>query len=335
MTRAILGLDVGGANLKAAHTGGEAVTTPFALWKQPDQLAAALADLVAGLPGFDALAVTMTGELCDCWETKREGVLAILDAVATVAAAKPVRVWDNDGLFVDLDRARSKPLTVASANWLALATFAGRFVPTGNALLIDVGSTTTDLVPLVDGQPKPQGRDDSTRLASQELIYRGWKRTPACAMVGPERAAEFFATMHDVYLVMKVVPEEPLNRDTADGRPATRVGANRRLARMLCGDLETTTARECKELAQELNFRLCTQIARGVEAVLKRLPGGRPTIMASGSGEFLVPGVLASPLLPARREEWEVVSLGERLGRGLSTAACAHALAVLCQEREG
>ena len=90
MTRAILGLDVGGANLKAAHTGGEAVTTPFALWKQPDQLAAALADLVAGLPGFDALAVTMTGELCDCWETKREGVLAILDAVATVAAAKPV-----------------------------------------------------------------------------------------------------------------------------------------------------------------------------------------------------------------------------------------------------
>lgn len=335
MARSFLGLDVGGANLKAAHTDGPARSVPFALWRDPAGLPAALAELVADLPESDSVAVTMTGELCDCYESKSEGVRAILDAVASAAGARPVRVWDHDGLFVDLERARSRPLKAASANWLALATFAGRFAPAGNALLIDIGTTTTDIVPLVNGQPRPTGRTDSERLACGELVYRGWRRTPLCALAGPSRAAEFFATMHDVYLAMKVVPEEPASRDTADGRPATRANAGRRLARMLCGDLETTTARECQQLAEEMNFRLCTQIAHEASDVLKRLPGPVGAVLASGSGEFLIRGVLASPLLPQERDRWPIVSLGERLGRGASAAACAYAVATLCQEREG
>jgi probable H4MPT-linked C1 transfer pathway protein len=335
MTRSVLGLDIGGANLKAAHTDGDARTSAFALWKDPAGLPAALADLVADLPESDLLAVTMTGELCDCFESSRAGVLAILDAVASVAGPRPVRVWDHDGLFADLERARDQPLTVASANWLALATFAGRFAPEGNALLLDVGTTTTDIVPLIDGVPRPEGRTDPQRLEYGELVYRGWRRTPVCALAGPSRAAEFFATMHDVYLMMKVVPEEPSHRDTADGRPATRADAARRLARMLCGDLETITEQQCRRLAEEMNFRLCTQLAQAAADVLKRLPGPPGTLLASGSGEFLLPGVLASSALPPERHAWPVVSLGERLGRGVSAAACAYAVAVLCQEREG
>ena len=77
----VLGLDVGGANLKAAHTAGPAVSRPFPLWKRPGDLADELRALVAPLPPFERLAVTMTGELCDCFATKREGVLHILTAV--------------------------------------------------------------------------------------------------------------------------------------------------------------------------------------------------------------------------------------------------------------
>ena len=36
--------------------------------------------------------------------------------------------------------ARQTPLQVAAANWLALATYAGRFAPDGPALLLDIGS---------------------------------------------------------------------------------------------------------------------------------------------------------------------------------------------------
>ena len=175
---AVLGLDIGGANLKAAHTAGPARSRPFALWKDPAGLPAALSALIGEMPRADRLAVTMTGELCDCFETKREGVAAILDAVEGAAGDQPVRVWRNDGRFVDTTAARAEPLKAAAANWLALATFAGRFAPKGPALLLDIGSTTTDVVPLRDGRPVPQGRTDPERLRCEELVYTGVRRTP-------------------------------------------------------------------------------------------------------------------------------------------------------------
>src|SRR5665213_2920887 len=171
MSRSVLGLDVGGANLKAAHTNRTARSRPFALWKDPGGLADALRNLIAEMPSADVLAVTMTGELCDCSESKRQGVNVILDAVEAAAAGKPIRVWRTDGRFSDLAAARTESLTAAAANWLALATFAGRYAPTGPALLIDIGSTTTDIVPLQDGRPMPKGRTDPERLRSGELVY--------------------------------------------------------------------------------------------------------------------------------------------------------------------
>src|SRR5262245_2088910 len=180
----VLGLDVGGANLKAAHTAGGARLRPFALWKQPDWLAEELRDLLAGWPPFDRLAVSMTGELCDCFATRREGVLHILAAVERVARGTRVDVWHTDGQFHAAEGTRANPLGAASANWHALATFAGRFVPRGPAVLIDVGSTTTDVIPLRDGRPCPMGRTDRERLRVGELIYTGVRRTPLCALLG-------------------------------------------------------------------------------------------------------------------------------------------------------
>ena len=56
----VLGLDVGGANLKAAHTNGSARSRPFPLWKAPAALPDALRDLLRDWPPYDALALTMT-----------------------------------------------------------------------------------------------------------------------------------------------------------------------------------------------------------------------------------------------------------------------------------
>ena len=145
------------------------------------------ARLIAEMPSADLLAVTMTGELCDCFESKRQGVNAILDAVEAAAHGKPVRVWRTDGRFMDLTDVRRNPLMAAAANWLALATFAGGYVPKGPALLIDVGSTTTDIVALQDGRPMPIARTDPERLHSGELVYTGVRRTPLCAILGGGR----------------------------------------------------------------------------------------------------------------------------------------------------
>jgi probable H4MPT-linked C1 transfer pathway protein len=323
---ATLGLDIGGANLKAAHTSGRAQSVPFALWKEPARLPQALGCLLAAMPAADALAVTMTGELCDCFESKREGVGAILAAVEEVGGDRPIHVWRNDGQFVDLAAARATPLQVASANWLALATFAGRYAPKGPALLIDIGSTTTDIIPLLDGRPVPQGRTDPERLRSSELVYTGVRRTPLCLVMHGDTAAELFATMLDVYLLLDAIPEDAGDCHTADGRPATKAAAELRLARMLCADLETSTAEERRRLAESARAWQTTMLGLLFGQVAARLPAALQSVVWAGEGEYLAQSALRQQhaIAPCR-----VVSLRAELGPAISRAACAYAVAIL------
>jgi probable H4MPT-linked C1 transfer pathway protein len=324
-----LGLDIGGANLKAAHTDGTARVQPFALWKHPQALPDALRKLLGTFAPFDQLAVTMTGELCDCFATKREGVHLILDAALEVSGGRPVRVWQTDGQFVDPPGARAAPLQAAAANWLALATYAGRLAPMGPALLVDIGSTTTDLIPLQDGRPVPRAKDDYSRLLSRELVYTGVRRTPVCALLGAEGAAEWFATTLDVYVILGDLPEAADDRDTADGRPVTRAASHARLARMVCADAETMAEAERYQLALDVQARQVRLLSEAVAVVSASLPGPPATVILAGSGEFLArKGISLSSSSAVR-----CVSLAERLGPEISQAACAHAVAVLAREQ--
>src|SRR5262249_19107113 len=160
---------------------------------------------------------------------------------------------------------------VAAANWLALATFAGRFAPEGPALLLDIGSTTTDIVPLLNGKPIPRGRTDPERLRFHELIYTGVRRTPLCALLRPEVAAELLGTTLDAKLVLDAIAEDENDCDTADGRPTTKAAAHARLARMICADLETSTEDERRKLARRAMQRQAYYVATGLELVVRRM----------------------------------------------------------------
>jgi (4-(4-[2-(gamma-L-glutamylamino)ethyl]phenoxymethyl)furan-2-yl)methanamine synthase len=330
MTRTILGLDVGGANLKAATPDGRTVGVPFALWKQPDRLPAALAELVGRFPDATELAVTMTGELCDCYETKRQGVHAILDAVEYAAAGRPVRVWGTGGAFLSVAASRVSHLTVAAANWHALATFASRYLPDRTGIVIDIGSTTTDITSVTDGTVTTDRLTDPDRLG-RGLAYTGVRRTPLCAVLGSTAAAELFATMHDAYLVTGDLPEEPDNRDTADGRPATKPYALARLARMVCGDLETIAAERLTELARRAQGSQLDVIAATLHEHLLHSGGWRPLppLVFAGSGEFLYNRLIS--LRPSRVPTFCL--LGNILGPAVSACAPAYAVAVLASER--
>jgi len=332
MSRVVLGLDIGGANLKAATAAGRAETVPFALWKHPDRLGAVLAELVAKFPEATELAVTMTGELCDCYETKRQGVNAILDAVESVRSGRTTRIWGTDGNFHSLEVSRAEVMLVAASNWHALATFAGRFAPTGNAKLIDIGSTTADLIPLKDGQPNSRGKTDPERLVTHELVYTGVRRTPICAVVRNRRprpfgliAAELFATTLDAYLVLGLIAEDPNDTDTADGRAATIPLAKARLARMVGGDTETIPEATILALATEVETTQLDLLAAAEAA------DGREskTYLLSGAGEFLARSLFRR----YRYGDVELISLAEKLGPVVSTCAPAYALAVLGTER--
>ena len=165
-----VGWDIGGVNTKAARVDGGAVLSvvgrPYEIQRDPAALTPLLRQMAGDLGAPDAPlhAVTMTAELCDCFESKRVGVRAVLASVAQVACGRPVGVWTLYGRFVHLAAALEDPLPAAAANWLAAATLAGRIVANGFAVYLDVGSTTTDIVPISDGQPSPQGRTDAERF---------------------------------------------------------------------------------------------------------------------------------------------------------------------------
>lgn len=334
----LLGLDIGGANLKASDGDGRSMARPFPLWRRPEGLAAALEELTASWSGWDHVAVTMTAELADCFATKREGIDAVLAAVERVAGGRPVSVWQTGGEFLTPEEARQFPRLVAAANWHALATWAGRMVPESAGLLIDVGSTTTDLIPIEGGAPAPRGWTDVERLSSGELLYRGVRRTPLCALAKtvPWRgtdcpvAAEFFATTLDLALLTGRRAEDPHSGDTADGRPATIAAAHSRLAHLLCCDVEELPRAEAVAIAEYLWRRLEEDLAEALERCLAPWQSPVRTVLLCGEGEPLMRRLAA---LHPRLAGAEFISLSEALGPAHSHAACAYALARLGRER--
>jgi hypothetical protein len=214
---------------------------------------------------------------------------------------------------------------------MALAAFAGRFFCVQSGLVIDVGSTTTDIIPIFHGKAVPQGRTDRERLQSRELIYSGVRRTPLCALLGSEGAAEFFATTHDVHVILGNTAEDEADCDTADGRPATRPFALARLARMVGADQENISQGELLRLAEKLFGRQRGLIQEGFRRVADRLPEPPRVLVISGSGEFLARAAIsAEPDLATL----SVLSWSDSLGKEISRVACAYAVMMLAREEE-
>jgi probable H4MPT-linked C1 transfer pathway protein len=325
----VVGLDIGGANLKAAHSDGSACAQPFPLWKQPETLAPALEKLVARMPAADHIAAAMTGELCDCFASKSEGVRHIIGALRKAFPRHSVWLWRNDARLVAIDQVGEDYLSLAAANWSAQASFIGRLIPRGAAVLVDMGSTTTDIIPLFDGRPMPKGRTDRERLRAGELVYLGASRTPLCALLGPGYAAEWFATTLDAYLLLGVTPENAQDSGTADSRPATRLFARARVARMLCADTGDLTEDEILEIATRADWVLTQAVRTAIDKVSRSLAIPIQTLFISGSGEdvlWRIATKLDTALPP------HVESFREKFGPNLSTGACAYALAVLTQD---
>ena len=333
-----LAFDIGGANLKAAHSEGQAVSRPFELWKRPEDLAGALGEVASLVPTSDAWAVTMTAELCDCFATKADGVRSILAATAEAAGDRAVRVYGTDGRFHDVAAILETPRLAAASNWLALASVVARAGWGDSGLLIDIGSTTTDLIPWRDGTVTIplDGRTDHGRLRSGALIYAGVRRTPLCTF-GPTLPyrgeatalmAELFATTADVYLTLGDLSPDTFDRSTADGGPLTYPAALDRLARMVGLDRDDFTPDDAQALAEAAAAVLLDRLAATARRITTEALGEPPpVVVVAGAGEFLARRLAARVIAPGG----SVHSLAESWGPEASHAACAHALLQLVE----
>ena len=328
-----LGWDIGGVNTKVARVAGGRVlgvnSRPFELQRDPGALVQVLRQLAAetGAQENDVHAVTMTAELSQMFRFKRDGVRFVLDAVEAAFPGALIRVYAVDGRFVSIAEAADTPLLVAAANWAATARMVAQSVPA--SLLIDIGTTSTDIIPIVCAEVVALGWTDPDRLASGELVYSGAVRTPVEAMAssvlfrGGEigLSAEGFALSGDVHVWRRDLPSTDYSAPTPDGRPATRQFAGERLARAVCADREMLDESDVTAIADALAAAQVARIAAAIEIVRARHLSLRAAVV-TGLGAFIAERA-------ARQAGLEVISLASALGDGAARCAPAASVALL------
>ncbi len=309
MTVAVLGLDVGGAHLKYAGLApdgrlllvGEKATP---LWHDPASLDRAL----ARLPRAPRVVATMTGELVDRFPDRARGVVELVGRLVARFGEAHLGLYAGRRGFVTAAAARCAPRAVASANWRATAELCARLC--GSGLLVDIGSTTTDLVPFREGRVTARGEDDASRLAAGELIYLGFVRTPLCALgpaipfAGGMRPLmnEVFATTADVFRLLGLLEETDDRHPAADGGPKTREGSVRRLARMVGADLADAPAALWEGLARAFAARLLHRLEEAALGVLSAAPlAAEAPVVAAGCGHALAARLAARLERPCLR----------------------------------
>lgn len=302
----VIGWDIGGAHLKVVVLDANGmqmscIQLPCALWRGLTELELGIKAVFSqiGLQARDVLhAVTMTGELVDLFPNRYTGVCEIAKYAVGLLGQNTFFYAANNG-FVKLDDVAEYTPHIASTNWHASASILAKYV--NNALLIDIGSTTSDIISIVHGKVAMQKLSDSSRMQHDSLVYTGVVRTPIMALAQKltlsddaeetemNVAAEFFATMADVY---RLTGELPLAKDmaeTADGQGKTQQESARRLARMVGFDLEDKPIEAWVKLAFSCRALQLKQLR---SATLKHLKPNIP-IIGAGAGSFLVQALAA------------------------------------------
>jgi probable H4MPT-linked C1 transfer pathway protein len=337
-----LGWDIGGVNTKAValYTGSrdtvdsyEARSIYFPIWQHSlselPQLLAKVRDDLCKDRSPRSVGVTMTAELSDAYQTKREGVNHILDSIEEAFPETSVWVVDVDANLVTLSEAREMPLRVSAANWAATAWLVGRYIKA--CFLMDVGSTTTDIIPIVDGKPKTVGKTDTERLISGELVYTGALRTTIPAIVSRipvwgkdcRVSSEKFALSADVHLILNNISEEEYSCETADGRGKTVEYSLARLARAVCADTDMLQRNEIYEIAQYIYQCQLSQIREAlIQVAVKNTAIKR--VVATGTGRNFLAGKAAM-----EAGFRDIIDLGQIIGEKGTEMSTAYAMALM------
>ena len=239
-----IGLDIGGANLKVVGLNRnkkiifvEQFKCP--IWRGTDVLVDKF-KIFKNLNPEALMGITMTGELCDNFLNREDGVKKIIGCTQKIKCLK--YFFTNNK-----DRFKKKPShkQVASMNWLATAEFISKKIT--NGLIVDFGSTTIDLILIKNKKCANIFFDDFNRINNSELIYTGCTRTPIFGITNQvilkkkiyNIIPEFFSNTADLYRAIKILPDDLDLYESADGKNKSRTNSLRRVARNFGLDYNT------------------------------------------------------------------------------------------------
>lgn len=331
----MIGWDVGGAHLKAARINGAGkvdavIQVSCPLWRGLDELNRALDIAISQLGPSAAHAATMTGEMVDLFPDRHSGVTAIARTMRQRFAECDLQFYCGHGEFIEYESVANRTSDIASANWRATAEIVASRIERG--LLIDIGSTTTDIIAINNHEVCCIGVDDFTRLIAGELVYSGVVRTPLMALADRVAfrgktvpvIAEHFATSADIYRLLGQLPDGVDQQPTADGEEKSVVASARRIARMIGRDMESTGIEDWHALAQAFRAAQLTKINAAIDVV----GISQSHIVGAGIGDFLLKDL-------ARTRNWnyqtfaQLLLLPENIALEATRAAPAVAVALL------
>ncbi|GGA58848.1 ATP synthase subunit C [Nitratireductor aestuarii] len=293
----VVGFDIGGAHLKVVRVEHgrvvAAMTVGMPLWMGMETLDAALHQSRHLYEDAPVCAFTMTGELSEAYPTRAEGVAGLLREIAQRFPTTRNLIYATRSGLVSVERAAEIPMEVASANWHATASLVGSLRP--DALFVDMGSTTTDILRIRDGKVQASGYTDAERLAHGELVYTGFVRSfpIAVASEAPVRGRftplmnEYFASMSDVYRILGVLRDEDDQHRTADNGPKTVEASIARVSRLVGHDAGDLRDYEWRQIALWFAERQLRTIHDAAILVSGDLPDDAPLIGA-GIGRWQV-----------------------------------------------
>lgn len=276
----MIGIDVGGANLKIVNDRGAHIHY-CPLWESAP--IASLLDQYVISPK-DRAAVVMSGELADCFSNKMEGIFFIVDAVKK--AFPQARFYGTDDQF------HSQPVPqLAAANWLASAAFLRKEFP--DAVLLDIGSTTADIIPLGRFFAL-KGLTDLRRLQKGYLVYSGMLRGNIATLlqsvvldgIKTPTSSEYFAGSADAHLVLGHITPADYTCDTPDRKEKTRDASLRRLARVVCADLDEIGESGALQIAGQFWETQRELICRQVQRIAKESRATEIIIAGTGAPVF-------------------------------------------------
>lgn len=338
----VIGWDIGGAHVKAALAQDGRLTAVAQRACAPHaglaHLEQAIRDTLAELGPAARHRVTMTAELSDAFEDRARGVISIGAIFAREIGKADVLFYAGAQGFVARGELARAAEAVASANWRVSAELAAQHC--AEALFLDIGSTTADLIPIRNGRVSALGATDAERLAHGELAYAGFSRgaPQAYASRAPIEGRwtplvnEAFASMADVRRVLGDLPEGECGADlspTADGRPKTIPASRARLARIAGLDAAQLSDSQLRAFADYLARAQLRAIEDQIALLLSRdaLAPDAPFVGA-GVGRTLVAG-LARSQGRDYRDFAGFIAAPEVLRAGASDCAPAAALALI------
>ncbi len=341
-----VGWDLGGAHIKAVLLDQnaslcEAIQISCPLWKGLTYLETGLDEL---LRIFDRPisqhAIAMTGELVDLFANRAEGVARIVETVKTKLSTSELLFFAGSAGFMDASNAITHANLVASANWYATASFVAEKLEQG--LLVDIGSTTSDIIPFCEGKVQARAYTDHERLITDELVYSGVIRTPLMAFAqrvpfagqSVGLMAEHFATTADVYRLTGALPDGADQAPTADDYPKSIPDSARRLARMLGQDFASDALSTWVQVANWFSGQQFDRLNAACQrSIYRALLNPAAPIVGAGVGCFVAQRIANS--MGRRYIAFsDLVESSDQLKSQVSTCAPAYAVAALAQARD-